>query len=133
MVFRKNSLLFYQGQIFYIIMAILCIVCGFFLDVWISLLCALPFVFLITINPKMHSEIIIIDETGILCQKSKNQLWKYEWEDIAELKKTSRYLLPSIEIIAYNKRGKSEQFAKPGHYFQLCKVAKKAIAQFSKQ
>ena len=131
MVFRKNSLLFYQSQIFYIIMVILCLACGIFSGIWLSLLFAVPFVLLIIVNPKMHSEFIIIDKDGISCQKSEKLLWKYEWDDIAELKKSSRYLLPSIEIIAYNKCGKSEQFAKTGHCFQLCKASKKAVERFA--
>ncbi len=108
-------------------MIILCLSCSYASGIWEAFLFALPFAILIIVNPKIHNEFIVINETGITCKKSEKQLWKYEWEDISELKSSSRFLLPSVEIISYNKHGASEQFAKPGHYFQSGKTAKAAI------
>lgn len=132
MIFRKDSLLFYQSEIIYIVMATLCFTLIPTLGLGLSLAFAFLFIILIFVNCKLHSEFILIDETGILCQKSGKQLWKYAWEDIAELKKTSRFLMPSIDIIAYNQNRKPEQFAQINHYFQLNRVAKTAMKHYYK-
>ena len=105
MIFRKDSLLFYQSEIFYIVMAILCLTLVPMLVGEISLLYLFPFLVLMLVNPQLHNEFIAINETGISCQKSGKQLWAYEWLSIAELKRSSRFLMPSIEVIAYNKYG----------------------------
>jgi len=86
-----------------------------------------------SVNPKLHNEYISINEVGISCQKARKQLWAYKWEDIAELKKGSRFLMPSIEVIAYNKCGKLEQYAHAEHYFQLSGVARKALKHYYKK
>lgn len=132
MIFRKDSLLFYQSEIFCIAMTILCLALIPILGEEISILFMLPFIILILVNPKLHNEFITINETGISCQKSGKQLWAHEWGCIAELKRSSRFLMPSIEIITYNKRGESERFAKPNQYFQLGRIAREAIKRYYK-
>lgn len=130
MMFRKDALLFYQSEIFYIIVAILCLALIPILGLEVSLLYMFPFIVLILVNPKLHNEFITIDETGISCQKSGKQSWAHAWSDIAELKRSSRYLMSSIEVIVYNQYGETEQFAFPNHYFQLGRAAKKAIQRY---
>lgn len=132
MIFRKDSLLFYQIEIVCVVMVIVCLIVTPILGIELSLLCMLPFVILLFINPKLHNEFITINGTGISCQKSGKQLWLYEWASIARLRKSSRYLMPAIEVIAFNIHGESEQFAVPNHYFQLGRVAKKAITRYYK-
>ncbi len=132
MTFRKDSLLFYQSKIIYIVMAILCLILIPGIGLWIPILFALCFIILILVNPKLHDEFITINETGISCQRSGKQLWTYEWERIAELRRSSRFRMPSIEVITYNKRGEAERFALPNQYFQLGKVAKEAIKRYYK-
>ncbi len=134
MTFRKDSLLFYQSKIIYIIMAISCLILFPILrvELWLSALFALYFVILTLINPKLHNEFITINEIGISCQQSGKQLWAYEWDCIAKLKRSSRFRMPSIEVITYNKRGEAEQFALPDQYFQLGKAAKEAIMRYYK-
>ena len=132
MIFRKDSLLFYQSEIFYIVMAILCLTLVPMMVGEISLLYLFPFLVLILVNPQLHNEFIAINETGISCQKSGKQLWAYEWLSIAELKRSSRFLMPSIEVIAYNKYGESERFALPNQYFQLGRTAREAIKRYYK-
>lgn len=132
MMFRKNSLLFYQSEIVYIIMATLCLLLIPTLGIEISLIYMLPFIVLILVNPKLHNEYITIDEIGISCQKSGKHLWVYAWDSIAELKRSSRFLLPSIEVIVYNKYGEPERFASYDQYFQLGRTAKEAIKRYSK-
>lgn len=132
MMFRKDSLLFYQGEVFYIAMVILCFTLMPILWLEMSLLCMFPFIVLIFVNPKLHNELIIINETGISCQKSGKQFWVYGWDSIAELKRSSRFLMPSIEVIAYNKYGESERFALPNQYFQLGRTAREALKRYYK-
>lgn len=113
-------------------MAISCLTLFPILGLGLSLLYVFPFIVLILVNPKLHNEFIIINEIGISCQKSGKQLWVYEWESIAELKKSSRFLMPSMQVIAYNKGGEPERFALPNHYFQLGRTAMEAIKRYYK-
>lgn len=132
MTFRKDSLLFYQSEIFCIVMAILCLSLIPTIGFGLSLLCIFPVVILMLVNPKLHNEFITINEIGIACQKSGIQLWTYEWDSIAELKRSSRFLMPSIEVIVYNEFGKPQQFAVSNQYFQLGCSARKAVKQYYK-
>ena len=132
MMFRKDSLLFYQSEIFYIVMVIVCMTLIPILGIVISLLYMCPFIVLILVNPKLHNEFITIDENGISCKKSGKHLWVYEWDSIAELKACSRFLMPSIAVIVYNKHGESERFALPNQYFQLGRMAREAIMRYYK-
>lgn len=127
MKFRKDLLLFYQSNIAYIIALILLLI---LIPPMPGILLALPFLILLLVNPKLHSEYITIDETGISCSGTKGVLWAYPWESIASLKKGSRFLLPSIEIISFDKHGAPERFAAPGHYFQLSKPARHALLRY---
>lgn len=133
MTFRKESLLFYQSETLYVIMIVLCLFLYPTIGLVSSLLFMLPFFVLILVNPKLHNEFITINEDGISCQKAGIQIWAYQWNDVVELKKGSRYLLPSIEIIVNSEQGKSIRISKPNHYFQLGRLAKKAIVQYFKQ
>ena len=90
----------------------------------------LPFPVLIFVNPKLYNEFITINETGISCQKSGKELWAYTWDRVAELKRSSRFLMPSMEVIAYNKYGESEHYAQANHYFQLGKTAREAVRRY---
>ncbi len=130
MTFRKDSLLFYQSEIAYIAITIVCLVLIKPLGVVWYLLGILPFVVFILINPIIYNEFITINENGISCWKRGRCMWEYEWNSISQLKRSSRFLMPSIEIIGYNKYGEAEQYAVDGHYFQLGKTAKKAIENY---
>ena len=130
MTFRKNSFLFYESEISYIAIIIVCVVLIELLGVVWYLLGILPLVVLILVNPIMHNEFITINENGISCWKSGKNMWKYEWNSISQLKRSSRFRMPSIEIIGYNKYGEAEQYAIDGHYFQFGKTAKKAIEKY---
>lgn len=131
-MFRKNALLFYHSEIIYVVMVLLCLTLIPIYGIVLSLLFAFPFVILILVNPKLHNEFIVIQEKGISCQKAGKQLWEYSWENIAELRKSTRFRMPSLEIIAYNKYGEKEQFALPNHYFQLGKAARCSIKKYFK-
>lgn len=130
MVFRKDSILHYEIQIFSTIMVVVCLFLIPILGGELSLMCAFPFIILLLGNCKSNREYITINETGITCQVSGKQLWAYRWEHIAELRKSSRFRMPSIEVIVYSKNGEPEQFARPNHYFQLGKKAKDALRRY---
>lgn len=133
MIFRKDSFLFYQGVIMYIVVAILCLALIPVLGLSLSLILIIPFVVLIFANTGLHNEYIVMDEKGISCYKSGKDLWGYRWNSVAELRKSNRFLMPSIEVIVYNKCGAPEPFAHPNEYFQLSRSAKKAIKQYYNQ
>lgn len=132
MTFRKNSLLFYQRTVFFVISILLFLAMIPFAGIGLSLLCAFPFVVLLLVNPLFEKEYITINEDGIKCQESGTQLWAFKWNEIAELRRSSRFLLPSIEVITYSKSGEPEPFGTCDHYFQLGKEAKKAVNQYDK-
>ena len=125
MVFRKDSLLFFQSEIFYIAVMMLGFACP--LGSTLSFLCVSFSAVFIAITPRMHGEYMTINETGISCWESGSRLWGYEWKEITALKKGSRYMLPSIEILVYDKNGMPETYAAPGHYFQLDRKARFAV------
>lgn len=130
--FRKNEILYHHVRLTCLIM-VLCSLgtiplpgSGF------TLLCAIPFVIILLVNPKLENEFITIDETGIRCEKSGTQLWAYEWDRIAALKKGIELRARSVEVITYCKSGEPEPYSLPGHYFQLSRSAKKALKQYYK-
>ena len=129
MVFRKESLMFYQSELFYSLATLLCLALAPILG-WYTLFYISPFLILIFVNPKLHNEFITINEAGISCQRSGKQLWAYDWDHIAELRRSSRFLMPSIEVIVYDKHGQPEQFAGPDKYFQLGRTAKEAMKRY---
>lgn len=130
MVFRKDALLYFCSQTFYIALILLSSVLIPIVGFGLAFLCGFPFLLLLPINPALYNEFITLDESGISCQKTEKEVWRYRWDEIAELKRGSRFLLPSIEIIAYSRNGTPEQFASPGHYFQHSKAAKMAINKY---
>lgn len=58
MTFRKNSLLFYQRTVFFVISILLFLAMIPFSGLGLSLLCALPFVVLALVNPLFEKEYI---------------------------------------------------------------------------
>ena len=126
MTFRKDYLLLKQERICFICMIVMCL---FFIPTYgieISLVLELTFTILLLATPKLHNEHITIDEMGITCHTPKSQIWSYKWEDIAELKRSSRFRLPSMEVIPKNSR----LHAPSNHYFQLSKKAKDALKKY---
>ena len=132
MTFRKNSLNFYESEIIYISVAILSLALIPTMGLELSLVCMLPMTVFALITPALHREYITIDELGITCHKAGVTLWAYKWNDIAELRKSSRYKLPSIEVLPYDRDGNPEHFNTAGHYFQLGQGAKKALKKYRK-
>jgi len=89
-------------------------------------LISIPIIALTAINPFIYSEYIGIDEQGIRCYKSKTILWEYEWSVISDIRRGSRFRLPTAEIYIKKPDNNSSDF--PVNYFQLGKAAKKALA-----
>lgn len=131
MTFRKNSLMFYESQIVYIIFAILCLTMISMYGFVISLLFSGLFLILIFANPRLYNEFVTINEIGVSCCKAGKIIWQYEWDDIAKLQKSSRCLMPSLEIVIYDAE-KTDSKVLTGHYFQLGKTAKQAVDKYYK-
>lgn len=131
MTFRKNSLIFYESQIVYIVFAILCLTMISMYGFVISLLFSGLFLILIFANPRLYNEFVTINEIGVSCCKAGKIIWQYEWDDIAKLQKSSRYLMPSLEIVIYDAE-KTDSKVLTGHYFQLGKTAKQAVDKYYK-
>lgn len=130
MTFRKDSLIFYESQIAYVIFAILCLIIIPIYGFELLLLFSALFVFVAFINPRLHNEFVTINETGISCCKAGKIIWQYEWERIAKLQKSSRFRMPSIEIAIYDDFDNKDSYTLTGHYFQLGKTAKNAIKEY---
>lgn len=123
----------YELRIYFAIFLLLFLGLIPLLGIWVFLSVSLLFLTLFIWILKLQDEWITINEKGILCNKRGIQLWAYDWNSIAELRKSSRFRMPSIEVIGYDKDGTPEQFSQQEHYFQLGKTAKKAIEQFYKK
>ena len=130
MTFRKNSLFFWEIEIFLIIMVILYFLLIPIIGFVIPLLSALVFVMLALAMPKIQGEFITINETGISCQRAGTQCWSYEWSCVAELRKCTYQRWPAFAVIVYDKNGIPNQYAFPGQHFQLSKTAKAALKQY---
>ena len=128
MTFRKNSISFYESQISYLCAIVLCLILIPLMDSFIPLLICSPFVLLLFVTPKLWSQFITIDETGVFCHRSGKQIWGYQWNEIAVLKRTSECLLPVILVVKYGQAGILESTK---HSFELGRVARKAIATYS--
>ena len=77
-----------------------------------------------------EKEYIILNDSGIICQKGTRRLWEYQWSDIKELQIGRRFRNPSVEIVPII--ACCEKTSKMGEYFQLGVTAKKAIKSYCK-
>lgn len=132
MTFRKNAILYYEVEIFSSVMALFSLGLIPILGMWLSFLCALPFVILIFATSKICNEFITINDVGITCERTGIQLWFYDWENITELKKSVRFRSPSIEVIPCYCSGNPDYTNSLDHYFQLGRMAKKALKHYGK-
>lgn len=98
-----------------------------------ALLVALPFAVVLIVNPRLYDSWIILNESGIACRKGGKEVWSHEWHNIATLKRSNRFRLPSVEVILYDAKGEQAPFALPDHYFRLSKKAKQAMEQYYKR
>lgn len=129
MTFRKDSIRFYEGYFIYFLMITISLVCSFLTESYVFLLLAIPFVFFAIFNKKQFPDIITVDEKGIVCRTTEEVKWEYDWEDIAELQKFTRFRSPSIEIVVYVSR-EPEKLQSSDNYFQLSRKAKKALKTY---
>jgi hypothetical protein len=127
MTFRKNRLLLIQYEIACSAAAAVCTALIFIDQLGVMPYGVLCFACFTVIGPLLYNELITIDDVGITCCKKGKCLWSHSWESIVELKKSSRYLLPSVEIVS-NDLGMYEN---SGHYFQLSRPARRALERFS--
>ena len=130
MTFRKDELLF-REQI--ITCCVMCVLCGALIpldDFGIFRYFSLLFILLIALTPFLHNTFITIDASGVICTKRGNVLWSYRWEDVVKLKKSSRYRMPSDEIVTKIVSNEVTPYEYSEHYFQLGRKARKAISMY---
>ncbi len=132
MTFRKDRSSFLQREIICVVMVICSIALFPVVGILISLLPALLFTIFVISLPKLYGEFITIDEWGISCRDGGKQRWAYEWDRIAGFKKYTHETHPAVVILPYGPTGEPEPYGVNGHYFQLSKAAKKALATYSK-
>lgn len=99
MTFRKDSISFLRERIILIISSFVSLAALPVVGWQFTLAFVLFFCFFIWLSPKMYNEYLTINDVGISCCKSKKQIWAYEWDAIARLQRSSRYCLPSMEIM----------------------------------
>lgn len=133
MSFRKNSVLFYENVILLAALSLLMIAVGLVINFPMLCLCAVPPLIVALVSPKLDREYITIDEWGISCKEGDQLRWSFDWAHIAELRRSSRFRLPSVEVIPYDASGQPEPFASDRLYFQLGRAAKKALSMYYAQ
>ena len=130
MTFRKDCLLFYEIQITLIILILVTLFLIPVIGFKYTFLVEVFFSLLIMLNFNLHNEYITINEFGIICCQNEKKIWEYKWDSIVELRRSSRLLLPSAEIIIFDSNKKAESSQSSGYYFQLNRKAKKAIKKY---
>lgn len=132
MTFRKDSILFAEHLSACCIMVVVFSVLLLISHEWIMALFALCFVVFAALMPVVHNEFVTVDNEGIRCANKSKEIWKYTWKDIIKLKRSSRYRMPSVEIVIDEHANEVIPYDYSMHYFQLGKIARRAIAQYYK-
>ena len=128
--FRRDASLFYQGVVFFIAVAIACLVMFLFVRIWLFPVGSAVMALLAWLTPSFYNDFITIDSHGIICENAGKQLWGYSWDSIAELRKGIHASTKAIYIIGYDKFGKPEPYAQLDRYFLLGKAAKEALKRY---
>lgn len=142
MTFRKDDILYHETTICYAAFFLLGIVTVlltgiYFLSplfsMFIFAVMVLPSGLLLRGNKKSFKEQITINECGIACKEEGKLLWEYPWEQIAELRRGTRFRHPSIELMLWDKTtGKPATAITRDTYFLLGKDAKIALSKYYK-
>lgn len=130
MTFRKNATLFYQITIYCIFIAIAGLLLFVFVRLWLLPVCSAVMALVAWSNFRSFDEFITMNEDGVTCEKAGKQLWGYDWESIAELRKGTHFRTKAIYIIGYDKFGKPEPYPQLDRYFLLGKAAKEALKRY---
>lgn len=142
MTFRKDDVLYHETTVCYVASFLLGLVIAlltgiYFLSplfsMFIFVVMVLPSGLLLRGNKKSFKEQVTINECGIACKEEGKLLWEYPWEQIAELRRGTRFRHPSIEVIPWDKAtGKPAAVGAQGAYFLLGKEAKNALSKYYK-
>lgn len=130
MTFRKDGLLFIEQLITYCLMIVGCIALIPIDQLGFVPYLLLMFIIMIGLTPSIHNEFITINDNGIACRKKRKLIWEYRWENIINLKRSSRYRIPSIEIVTEVISSEITPYEYSQHYFQLGRKARKAIKMY---
>lgn len=128
MTFRQNALLIteYRIMLCVLILSSLMLIPA---ATTYAIMLVLLFTVLLLLTPQLCGVFITMNEEGITAYRGKKQLWVYNWEQIKALKKSNRYLLPSVEIIATEYAQRQNLYC-GNYYFQLGKIAKEALQKY---
>lgn len=130
MTFRKNGLLFAEHMVLCGLSAAVCIALWPIDQIGASPYLSLLFIACMLLTPLIHSEFITINEDGIFCHRKGKQIWNYKWSEIGKLKKSSRFRMPSVEIVIDGHMNEAVPYDFSEHYFQLSRKAHKAIVRY---
>lgn len=126
MRFRKNGIMFWEHQIIYLLISVGSAALALVMKWTVPLLPAALFGVLAALNPIMNADFIIVDDTGIACERKRNVLWAYNWSDIHELRRITLYGNPGCQIVLRCEAGPERtQFC-----FQLGVSARKALKKY---
>ena len=100
MRFRKRAKSFRNKNVICIVMMLLVLlVLPAESPNWISTMVVCLSVAAVVLNFITDREYIELDKKGIICTKGKAVLWKFTWDEIAALKKSSRMRRTCVEIV----------------------------------
>ena len=131
MTFRKHSLNYSEYIVTVFVVIAACFVMIRPLGIKIAALIIIINILNAILALRAYREFITIDEHGISCVKAGKELWKHEWSSIAKLHLGSRFMLPSIDIFVFSSKSNHDEAEYTGHYFQLGRAAKKALAVYA--
>lgn len=139
MTFRKSALAYMEMKIFAAGMTLAVALCLYFvfasgelIFLFLPIMGMCIVLFLVCCLKHEFNEYITITETGILCRDKKDVLWEYKWCEIAELRKCPVDRNIGVVLILYDKDGEPEQFPRNGHFFQLCRPARRILKEYGK-
>ena len=128
MTFRRDKKQFYEGLVLLLLFTVLSVLFIFIFGWELSGFAAVWAVLLVG-YPRCFQQYITIDERGISCREKDRQLWAFEWHQIIDLKKYSRYRNPGIALVLTEEAERQRQDA-TATSFQLCKEARVALDRY---
>lgn len=132
MTFRKDSIMFIEHLGAFCAMVTICITLLPIDQLGVMPFFALCFAILAALTPVIHNELVTVNDEGIRCTQKGKVIWEYAWADIIKLKRSSRYRMPSVEIVIDDHANEVVPFEFSEHYFQLGRTARKAITLYYK-
>ena len=133
MTFRKDEPFYWEVLTCFLVMALLCLILGFVVKIWV-LFIGIPLFLLLTLwHCKTAHEMITVNEEGISCSLKGEILWTCPWKEIHKIRKSTRYNRPAAYIIPISDEKGLEKTYYPNYYILLGKKAKEALRKYDIQ